>query len=148
MQPSELRINNIINGIYHNFSDEDEDIELETICKVITLDETGSLDYPIYVESDEDIEQFSQFQGIPLTEEWLNKSDLEKIDHVNMWQKGNFAIWYQKGHDAYGQLCHGYFYFVTLDLAKTKVITPFRIKYVHQLQNLYFSLVGEELTLK
>ena len=130
MQPSELRINNIINGIYHNFSDEDEDIELETICKVITLDETGSLDYPIYVESDEDIEQFSQFQGIPLTEEWLKKFCFISEDvRYTAWKKSSFFL----NINRYGE------YIFKAESAE------YQIKYVHQLQNLFSCLLGMEL---
>ena len=71
------------------------------------------------------------FQPIPLTEEWLLKFGFETKDKV-FWDVGNFRV----GQDRWG----GYDYVnrrVDIDL-----------KYVHQLQNLYFALTGEELTIK
>jgi len=76
---------------------------------------------------------------IPLTEEWLLKFgfyfDL-KTDYDGYWKKykEGFEIRIYKFEDyfEYGwQLGHD----------------PIKIKYVHQLQNLYFSLTGEELTI-
>ena len=68
---------------------------------------------------------------IPLTEEWLLKFGFETKDKV-FWDAGNFRV----GQDRWG----GYDYVnrrVDIDL-----------KYVHQLQNLYFCLTGIELTIK
>jgi hypothetical protein len=72
-----------------------------------------------------------KYKPIPLTEEWLLKFGFIKTDYDNFkyYHKGLFQIkhgiksyWYQSG-----------------DL-------PVKIEYVHQLQNIYFYLVGEELT--
>lgn len=68
------------------------------------------------------------FNPIPLTEEWLKKFGFEFNQYWNAYHMGRFKLnkgWY---------LCD-----VVYDVA---------IKYVHQLQNLYFALTGEELTLK
>ena len=73
MRVSELRIGNFINGIYSNYDENLEIEDKETICKVTTLDNSDLCDYPIYVESDEGIEHFDEFEPIPLTEEWLLK---------------------------------------------------------------------------
>jgi len=81
-----------------------------------------------------------RYKPIPLTEEWLLKfgvNDFGKaatdINFVS-YHKGNnkfyYAIAYYYGED-------GYVY--TNDI---------EIKYVHQLQNLYFALTGTELELK
>lgn len=64
-------------------------------------------------------------EPIPLTKEWLLSFDFYENRSNNSWQldtKYGFAIWgrIEKGFNAY----------------------------VHQLQNLYFCLVGKELTLK
>jgi hypothetical protein len=91
---------------------------------------------------------FADIQPIKLTPEWLNKSELEKLGERNIWQKGRFSILYQSYHDPYGQLCKDKFYFLTIDMDKNVVITSFKIEYVHNLQNIYFSLEGEELTFK
>ena len=74
--------------------------------------------------------------GIPLTEEWLNKFGFG-ISNDNgtscIRSIGNFAI--------VEDCCYG---------ALTYVVDGFgiEIKTVHQLQNLYFALTGEELTIK
>jgi hypothetical protein len=73
MTVSELRIGNLVNGIYADNYGHLKIDEKETICKVTTLDISDLSDYPIYVESDEGIEHFDEFEGIPLTEEWLLK---------------------------------------------------------------------------
>jgi hypothetical protein len=76
-------------------------------------------------------------EPIPLTEEWLLKFGFEiKLDNFN-WNAG---IGINEIGDFKLALRHtdnfGWFY-------KSRC-TP--IKYVHQLQNLYFALTGEELT--
>lgn len=67
---------------------------------------------------------------ILLNNEWLVKFGFEFADCsvngvVNVWRKGKFKIWDNKGK---------YSYFAQID-----------IKSVHQLQNLYYALTGEEL---
>jgi len=71
------------------------------------------------------------FEPIPLTEEWLLKFGFEKIDHIHKdnYFKKNWLCCESLSFDWRG----GYIG---------------RIGYVHQLQNLYFALTGEELTIK
>lgn len=92
---------------------------------------------------------YASLEPIPLTEEWLlkfgfkhqNKYDLESNLYSKKLKSGYFFTIYSKKQ--------------TLDF-KTKFIGwkvlnigfDFKIEYVHQLQNLYFALTGEELTLK
>lgn len=135
MKASELRIGNLINGMYYDYNIDDDHREEETVCKVVTLDSVGSCEYPIWVESDLNIETFSDFEPIPLTEEWLLKFGFEKtyIGHDEKYpffEKGLIII------DA----CD-----FTIETASGLVI---EIKYVHSLQNLYFALTGEELKQK
>jgi len=132
MKASELRIGNFINGIYHDYDDgSQEDIENETLCKVVTLDVSGNGDYPIYVYSDEDIEHFSDFEPIPLTEEWL----------VNFGFKNGVLPRYEKFPiDRVGGNSKA-FCFGSGDIYKT-------LKYVHELQNIWFAVFNEELKLK
>lgn len=64
--------------------------------------------------------------GIPLTEEWLKKFNLERTDDSEAWSKGSFRVfpdWNGK-QVIYNSTC---------------------LEYVHQLQNLYFALTGKEL---
>ena len=86
------------------------------------------------------------FTPIPLTEEWLFKFGFEKL---NTMMSGCFV--FQKGLWRVA---------IKVNIEKTydwvlwhERISPptwclSRFKYVHQLQNLYFALTNEELTLK
>lgn len=76
---------------------------------------------------------------IPLTEEWLLKFGFERTDQEDNSNDDWIWLFYQKdkiyidGSD------------LTIETASGIVI---KIEYVHQLQNLYFALTGEELILK
>lgn len=76
------------------------------------------------------------FKPIPLTEEWLKKFWLEKDGDV-------------LGVDTYYNACfirkNNRVKFIG-SYDNSKIGKP--IKYVHQLQNLYFALTGKELTIK
>jgi hypothetical protein len=66
---------------------------------------------------------------IPLTEEWLLKYGFEPILNGAGYIKNNTEIGFN----------HNGFYIIT---------SGFKIESVHQLQNLYFGLTGEELEIK
>jgi hypothetical protein len=69
-------------------------------------------------------------QPIPITEEWLLKFGFEYEDSKKELLSKHSVSFYIP----YNQLrCYGH---------------PNNIKYIHQLQNLYFTLKGEELTIK
>jgi hypothetical protein len=78
------------------------------------------------------------FQPIPLTEEWLEKFGFEKdgynCEKTFYFEKNGIII---NNYD-------GYF----LDNPNELVGKRLFIKHCHQLQNLYFCLCGEELTIK
>lgn len=81
------------------------------------------------------------FEPIPLTEEWLLKFGFEKKSYKNKYPKDRFIIsdidlYYTKQESFEGYV-----------LSYDKTIIR-GINYVYQLQNLYFALTGEELTLK
>ena len=66
----------------------------------------------------------SHIKPIPLTEEWLLKFGLMSIKtELGFWNNGD-AIYFSYGFEK-----------------------SIELKYVHQLQNLYFALTGEELTI-
>jgi hypothetical protein len=71
----------------------------------------------------------NQVKPIPLTEEWLLKLGAKKDKIDNTYYLSELEI-----------MLPNFFRY------KTSMIS--RIDYVHQLQNLYFALIGEELTLK
>jgi hypothetical protein len=66
---------------------------------------------------------------VPLTEEWLLKFGFERRN--NWFRKGDFSYEDNKIYLSFGCHCEG--------------PEETDIKYVHQLQNLYFALTGEEL---
>ena len=69
---------------------------------------------------------------IPLTKEWLEKFGFK-------WKNGSLRL---KDFSVHG---HKYFMFLFSQGAFNN--TNIKIKHVHQLQNLYFALTGEELEL-
>jgi hypothetical protein len=83
-------------------------------------------------------------QPIPLTEEWLLKFGFEKIDdfdvYSNIWRINGFMV-------SFGDYIN-----IHLDWADDEVgfhsIMCYEELFVHQLQNLYFALTGEELVVK
>lgn len=87
-------------------------------------------------------EDTSYIQPIPLTEEWLLKFGFSIINESSAGKK-------------YGYVVNSIFSsdLIIICWKTTKEIGKFfrsnlEIKYVHQLQNLYFALMGEELTLQ
>lgn len=74
------------------------------------------------------------YKPIPLTEEWLVKLKFNK----------DFTGWQNKGIRLYfDDILNS----IVLDTDGCDYLNQVKIQYVHQLQNLYFALTGEELTL-
>jgi len=71
---------------------------------------------------------YSEVEPIPLNEEWLVKFGFEKS-----------TVWFRKGVHAVNPLL--------ANLYEFKNIPVKEIEFTHQLQNLYFALTGNELTL-
>jgi len=82
----------------------------------------------------------SIYKPIPLTEEWLLKFGFyqEKDDDYILDFSDKYAFYVSQYNSLFK------FYLDT----DTCVIELFHIKHVHQLQNLYFALTNEELTIK
>jgi predicted RNA-binding Zn-ribbon protein involved in translation (DUF1610 family) len=81
-----------------------------------------------------------QFKPIPLTEEWLLKFGFE----INRQTKEENNIWkrnWEEGCFEVEQIGTGFYLWDNYCYGT-------KIKYVHQIQNLYFALTGEELTSK
>lgn len=115
-------------------------MENERIVKSKDL-RIGNFVYLFYDENEQSILKFEFDSGwnfdyikpIPLTEEWLVKFGFE-TDKIEWWN-GNMTI---------GIFKDGLFFCpsgeITLRIGK-------EIKYVHQLQNLYYSIFGEDIEL-
>jgi hypothetical protein len=101
----------------------------------------------VYVELNENLIHYcidvSEVKPIPLTEEWLLKFGFHKKD----------AEWYL--HPCFelkiivfnkGEFNGVMFYTRTIHTDFTPIYCTKHINHVHQLQNLYFALTGEELT--
>lgn len=83
----------------------------------------------------------SNIYAIELTEEWLLKAGFEKDDSgVDMFDQ-DYCEWYQKEFPVIGIICQSHDKEYIFD----ENTDTLRLKYVHQLQNLYFALKGSEL---
>lgn len=132
MKASELRIGNLITWV----DEDDSSNAILTLTGIVLNDciwvewewEDGAKD-----NTDCGLESI---KGIPLTEEWLMKFGFKT---KNLKQK-RFE---KEGVDLAGRLTQSGFevYFIYKNLFAGETIA----QYVHQLQNLYFVLTGEEL---
>jgi hypothetical protein len=130
MTAKELRIGNLI---YHHYytrvpgtPDEKEHFD---ICKV------ESIEHELIVNGKNTV---AWYQPIPLTEDILLRSGFEKItDKKDGFKQSSYSI-------GNGMLI------VTFDdgLLSVDFGKPLNYKYLHQLQNLYFTLTGTELITK
>lgn len=124
---SELRIGNFI---YWNIP---EKINVVHTIKGIT--EKRPQTVPISLG-----DSYEEYSGIPITEEWLMKfgCNPQEITHFkfNYWNKEkDFSVDVElNGHERF-------FYYLLHNQDRRKTLV-----YIHQLQNLYFALTGEELT--
>lgn len=127
MKAEDLRLNNWVNykGKEYQVSAIQGDNTIRLWCDDSTHENASDGTIGCYY--------IKQITPIPLTEEWLVKFGFEKqmFEPCNTYSKNRILIDWR----VVGNRFEEYFY-------KTEV------KYVHQLQNLYFALTGEELTIK
>lgn len=118
------------------------------IGNYVLLDDKG-----VYqIDSGHDIEEIDSFpfdnpycQGVPLTEQWLKDFGFKprgagfliNTNRITALRLDSTSFILDENTRFYVTLHHG------KDIVHSK-----KIKYVHQLQNLYFALTGEELKLK
>lgn len=91
-----------------------------------------------------------KYNPIPLTKEWFEKFGFEKADN-------DYKIQFQK-NDGFGNSNYWIYVDTGIDNESNEFIIQLvseegdwftsKNKYVHQLQNLYFALTNEELTIK
>lgn len=105
-----------------------------------------SKDKPYTIASGHDIDEgidSDDFEPVPLTEEWLLKFGFEKGSNETnkkCFYKRDFVfIFYSDGIGGRFSKCF-------FQSACTHTLSE--IKYVHQLQNLFYALTGEELQIK
>ena len=86
----------------------------------------------------------STVDPIPLTEEWLLKFGFEKNEYTKDFRLGKY--WVENRYfDSYEK---SMFLFGCYQFNKIYITSNVDVlKYVHELQNLYFALTGQELTI-
>lgn len=122
MKPTELRIGNLINRYFEGkYSSQD-------ICTIRDIWE---------IHSSHNTDVFT-FEPIPLNENWLIKFGFEEeVKNIDS-PMPRFVVW-RKEIFTYNTI-HGWW-------IDGKQISGLKCEYVHQLQNLYFAITGDELKL-
>lgn len=123
MKANELRIGNLVLADLH----EEKEILVESIC---------SINNDVFNSTNGEI-PFSSLKPIPLTEEWLLKFGFEKVRYEKYSHEklNKLRAYPHVMTNGFGIYLMGSYSFP-------------HIKHVHQLQNLYFALTGEEVTIK
>jgi len=141
MKASELRIGNWFNSVKFG---------VPVICELTDFAELCHRSDGAY--NDPPIDEY--FEPIPLTEEWLlkfgfedyrnKKNTVTKKAYFDIKIGTHFFPWNVEPKHSKLRILHQYDYW--------KVISPgndsVRLQNVHQLQNLYFALTGDELKIK
>lgn len=83
----------------------------------------------------------NELDPIPLTPEILEKFGFEKDDNDLEFHHEDFCSWYEKEYPIIGRLVTSNFGTYLFD----EETDTLRIYFLHQLQNLYFALTGQEL---
>jgi hypothetical protein len=104
----------------------------------------------IQVTSDELVmvdKKKADYEPLPLTEEWLFKFGFNHIDKSD----NDYITYTDSNHEYYLQLDvrrkDGKYSILDNSFDDLRDFSMVDIMYVHQLQNMYFALTGEELTL-
>jgi hypothetical protein len=143
MKASELRIGN-----YHLYYIEDKFDEHKEWDEVCTIDAKDL----VWLSSEKGKNDLN-YKPIPLTEKWFKKLGFRKLE-----KRGMYGYMYAMSHFDYDYIIERDFeeyisHFVGIEYTdsndkrdKGKVYHfSYDLKYVHQLQNLYFALTKEEL---
>jgi len=146
MKANELRIGNYIaNGVEGIFKS-----DIMSIGKVLEIGNEGRKFEQIYCECEESLEWFFKdlYCGIPITEKWLLNFGFEQYGQKNeanpmVLNSRDFDFAIYPPSDFYKKQ-----YWHTGIIESINSHKTLNIKYIHQLQNLYFALTGEELIIK
>lgn len=126
MEAKELRVNNLIYD------------KLGRVVKVISIDNSDIEEstYKFKLSNGNILKHhIRNTNGIPLTEEWLLKFGFKRYEGL---QDDLYEL------DGFWQIQKDF----NSNIYTMSDIELYNIKYVHQLQNLYFALTGQELTIK
>lgn len=135
MEASELRIGNYIEqGIVKAIKIEGVVTNYHYIAVPELMHGIGAMKAQLV----ETIFSFEDCKPTPLTEEWLLKFGFDKKEGFELKINQFDLIWFYKGK----------YYLCPYEACNENQCVELQIKYVHQLQNLYFALTGEELTIK
>jgi hypothetical protein len=136
LQANELRIGNNLQLTETARRDLWDCCEVQTESNIVSVEWINKDEIGASVDGESHEFEYNDINPIPLTEEWLVKTDLIK-DGI-LYEKGKFAIkpW-EVGHDIEWVIFWG-----------DKAILYEKEYKVHQLQNLYFALTGKELNTK
>ena len=123
MKANDLRIGNLV-----RWEDESKDIE-----KITSIEISHNNNGAVETENTEGFIYLFEFQPIPITPEWLERAGFEKNGIRWCMKDIKFHISNVNGHCVYGNHAGDF-------IAKAQ--------HIHQLQNLYFALTGNELEFK
>ncbi len=107
------------------------ELRIGNYVKIHESDKTNSI-VTIYKIEEDAINGWIFYEPIPLTEEWLLKFRFKRVG--DSFYLNGFCVFIDSGNFFYGLRDEG--------------LMDMYIKHVHQLQNLYFALAGEELKYK
>lgn len=133
MKIEELRVGNYVRVKYYAYD------EVDTYNKITGITE----EHPFVNTIVFDYLEYDEIEVIPLTEEWLLKFGFVKDNNGNYWIDlqthyleliPSNSYWYP----VYAQVPE-------MSSEEEQSVSLNRIKNVHQLQNLYFTLTGQEL---
>ena len=135
IKASDLRIGNLV--IYSNGS---------IVFKVIGISEFG---IDIENEVEKTYIEYDEFEPIQLTEEWLLKFGFNCVNNTKM----VFKLYHNDKNADFSSLIlkevgNNPIWVYSVNNRWTINPFPIDLKYVHQLQNIYFALTGEELIMK
>lgn len=92
-----------------------------------------------YFYEDKFLQNRAMVEGIPITEEWLEKFGLINTTDISI---SKYPFGSYKNTSSFGGIAINY------EKNGIQIMPKREIKYVHELQNLYHSLTGEELLCK
>jgi len=133
---TDLRIGNIV----YTYDNQQDNIDQE--CIITAINDNGTLGFRWPDEDYNCNAPLEDFEGVPISEEWLERFGFLYCDDPNFDKHANAKMFYSKGIQIGIRVddlrCPSFY-----------MGYPIRgIVYIHQLQNIFYFLTGTELTLK